>query len=192
MNAYPSSLALLNIGDGEIVLILVLLFILAVGAVGFLGLIYLIARAAQNRPPPAPATLPPAVTDNQQRRDREHLRLLSIFHFVFAGLALLGVGFLCVHYAIMSTVFWKRDLWNGGAHFMLVSIIWFYFFMVLMLVTGLVLNVLSGVFLRQKRHRFFSLIVGGLNCLQIPFGTALGVFTIIVLTRDTVREWYSD
>jgi hypothetical protein len=182
----------LNIGDGEIVLILVLLFILAVGAVGFLGLIYLIARAAQNRPPPAPATLPPAVTDNQQRRDREHLRLLSIFHFVFAGLALLGVGFLCVHYAIMSTVFWKRDLWNGGAHFMLVSIIWFYFFMVLMLVTGLVLNVLSGVFLRQKRHRFFSLIVGGLNCLQIPFGTALGVFTIIVLTRDTVREWYSD
>jgi len=38
------------------------------------------------------------------------------------------------------------------------------------------------------RNRFFSLIIGGLNCLQIPFGTALCVFTILVLSRDSVRQ----
>jgi hypothetical protein len=60
-----------------------------------------------------------------------------------------------------------------------------------LLLTGLVLNVLSGLFLWQKKNRLFSLIIGGLNCLQIPFGTALGVFTFLVLSRDSVRQLYS-
>ncbi len=64
-----ASLAVVNIGGGEIILILVLLFILAVLAIGFLGLIYLIVRAVVNRPPPAPSTLPPAMAQNQQRKD---------------------------------------------------------------------------------------------------------------------------
>ena len=105
-----TSLALVNIGGGEIILILALLFILAVVAVGLLGLIYLIVRAVVNRPPPAPSTLPPDVTTlNQQRRDREHVKLLAIFHFLFGGLAFVGIGFLCVHYAIMHTVFSNPD-----------------------------------------------------------------------------------
>jgi hypothetical protein len=36
----------------------------------------------------------------------------------------------------------------------------------------------------------FSIVVAGVNCLQIPFGTALGVFTMMVLLRDTVRQSY--
>jgi hypothetical protein len=197
VNAHTTSLALLNIGGGEIVLILALLFILAVAAVGFLGLIYLIVRAAQNRPPPAPSTLPPEVTiQNQQRRDCEHLKLLAIFHFVFGGLALVGIGFLFVHYFIMHTLFSNPDMWKSQTQAMppkafLDAFIWFYLFMGVLLLTGLVLNVLSGLFLLHKRNRVFSLIIGGLNCLQIPFGTALGVFTIIVLSRDSVRELYS-
>ena len=198
MNARSPSLALFNIGGGEIILIFVLFLVLAVAAVAFLGLIYLIVRAVQARPPSTPSSLPPDVwIQNQQKRDQEHLKLLSIFHFVFGGLALLGIGFLGVHYFIMHTVFSNPDMWNSHKAPMppkafLDAFIWFYLFMGLLLLAGFVLNVLSGLYLRQKKHRFFSLIVGGLNCLQIPFGTALGVFTIIVLTRDTVREWYSD
>jgi len=197
VNARSISLAPPNIGGGEIILILVLLFILAVLAVGFLGLIYLIVRAAQKRPPPAPSTLPPEVEiQNQQRRDREHLKLLSIFHFVFAGLAFVGIGFLCVHYAMMHIMFSNPDMWKSQPQAMppkafLDAFIWFYLFFGVLLLTGLVLNVLSGFFLLQKRNRVFSLIIGGLNCLQIPFGTALGVFTILVLSRDSVRQLYA-
>jgi hypothetical protein len=54
------------------------------------------------------------------------------------------------------------------------------------------LNLLSGLFLRRRRHRTFSLVGGGLNCLQIPFGAVSdrlwGVFTIIVLSRPSVRD----
>lgn len=192
-----ASLALVNIGGGEIILILVLLFILAVVALGFLGLIYLIVRAVLNRPPPAPSTLPlDVVTQNQQRRDGEHVKLLAIFHFVFAGLAFVGIGFFGIHYAIMHTVFSNPEMWKSQPQTMppkafLDAFVWFYLFMSVLLLTGLVLNVLSGFFLLQKRNRLFSLIIGGLNCLQIPFGTALGVFTILVLSRDSVRQLYA-
>ncbi len=58
------------------------------------------------------------------------------------------------------------------------------------LFAGLVLNVLSGLFLWQRRHRVYSIVTAGLDCLQIPFGTALGVFTLLVLSRDSVRQLY--
>jgi hypothetical protein len=57
-------------------------------------------------------------------------------------------------------------------------------------VSGL-LNVLSGVFLRRFRHRLFSLIVAGFNCFHVPLGTILGVFTFIVLSRDSVVKSYA-
>ena len=186
----------MNIGGGEIVLILVPLFILAAVAVGFLGLIYLIIRAVLNRPSPPPSTSPPeAAIQNQQRRDDEQVRLLAIFHFVFAGLALVGIGFLCVHYAIMHTAFSNPEMWKSQRETMppkafLDAFIWFYLFMGLILLSGLVANVLSGLFLWQRRHRVFSLVIGALNCIQVPFGTVLGVFTIIVLSRESVRKLY--
>ena len=68
--------------------------------------------------------------------------------------------------------------------------IWFYVFIGLMFVSGAVLNILSGLFLGRRTHRVFSLVVAGLDCMQIPFGTVLGVFTIVVLLRDSVCLWY--
>jgi hypothetical protein len=199
VNTPSNSLGVIGGYDYEIILIWVLLFILLVAAAAFAGLIYLIVRAVQKRPPPAPSPIPPEVlVQAQQKRDREHLKLLSIFHFVVAGLALAVMGFLCVHYLIMHTVLSNPDMWKSqkGAFpppkAFLDAFVWFYVFMGVILLAGLVLNVLSGLFLWQKRHRVFSLVIGGLNCLQIPFGTALGVFTIIVLGRESVRGMYSD
>jgi hypothetical protein len=32
------------------------------------------------------------------------------------------------------------------------------------------------------------MVVAGLNVLQVPLGTLLGVFTLLVLARDSVRQ----
>ena len=40
-----------------------------------------------------------------------------------------------------------------------------------------------------KTSRFF-LVVAAINCLHMPLGTVLGVFTIIVLIRQSVVELY--
>src|SRR5579871_2094491 len=134
---------------------------------------------------------PPPVYGTQPSKDDEHLKLLSIFHFVLGGLSLFGIAFLAMHYLFMSMFFAHPERWQtkGGpvlpSQFFAVFI-WFYLFVGMVLVAACVLNVLSGIFLRQRKHLTFSLVIAALNCLQIPFGTALGVFTIIVLHRDSV------
>ncbi len=198
MKLLPTTLALFQLGGGEIILILVLLLVLVVIVVAVIGVVYVIVRAIQRPPrPPAPTLPPEAQAETERRRNLEHLSVLSIFHFVFAGLALVGVGFLCVHYAIMHSFMTNPEMWKSQKgpgpppKEFFDMFVWFYVFMGALLLLGLVLNVLSGLFLRQRRHRIFSLVIAGLNCLQIPFGTALGVFTILVLSRPSVCQLYS-
>jgi hypothetical protein len=141
------------------------------------------------------ADLPPLMRD-QRRVDVEHLKILAIFHFVFAGLAVVGIAFLGLHYFVMSTVFGNAELWqhHQGAgpppQEFLAVFQWFYAVFGVSIAACGVGNLLSGIFLRTRTHRVFSLIVAALNCMNMPFGTILGVFTIVVLLRDSVRELY--
>ena len=49
----------------------------------------------------------------------------------------------------------------------------------------------AGRFLAKRRHYMFCLVMAGIECLFMPFGTVLGVFTIIVLIREGVKEMFS-
>jgi hypothetical protein len=128
-------------------------------------------------------------------RDAEHLRLLSIFHFVSAGLAIAGLCFLAGHYAIMQAVFNDPNLFKdakGGPPpkeffevfkiFYVVGGAWF--------LISAVVNLMSGIYLRLRKNRMFSMVVAGFNCLHMPLGTVLGVFTFVVLGRGSVIELY--
>jgi hypothetical protein len=49
--------------------------------------------------------------------------------------------------------------------------------------------VIAGRNLMGRRHHMFCLVVAGvMAAMCIPFGTALGVFTIIVLLRPSVKQ----
>jgi hypothetical protein len=50
--------------------------------------------------------------------------------------------------------------------------------------------VLSGRFLSARKKYWFSFVVACVECLFLPFGTILGVFTIIVLSRESVKALY--
>ncbi len=52
------------------------------------------------------------------------------------------------------------------------------------------LTIYAGRCLHQRKHRTLTMIMAGLNCLQIPFGTALGIATFLVLQRPTVEALY--
>jgi hypothetical protein len=140
--------------------------------------------------------LTPLLRD-QRKVDADHLKLLAIFHFIGAGLALLGLFFLFGHFAIMHAVLENPKIWqnqkSGPPPAELFAIFkWFYFiFGVWFFISG-ILNLISGFCLRARKHRTFSMVVAGINCLHLPVGTVLGVFTLIVLLRDSVRELYAD
>jgi hypothetical protein len=140
--------------------------------------------------------LPPLPRD-QRKIDSNHLNLLAIFHFVGAGLSLLGIGFLVAHYTFMHAIFTNPEIWKDQKQPMpmppeqiFAMIKWVYLAGAVWFVTSGVLNLISGLCLRARKARTFSMVVSGINCLHLPLGTVLGVFTIVVLIRDSVRELY--
>jgi len=141
--------------------------------------------------------LPPLPRD-QCKIDADHLNLLAIFHFVGAGLAVLGILLLLAHYTMMHAIFTNPQFFQNqkqpmpvppGQIFAVMK--WFYLAGAVWFVSAGVLNLISGICLRARKGRTFSLVVAGFNCLHIPPGTVLGVFTIVFLIRDSVRELYS-
>jgi hypothetical protein len=48
----------------------------------------------------------------------------------------------------------------------------------------------AGRFLARRQRYLFCLVMGGVECLFMPFGTVLGVFTIIVLMQEPVKRLF--
>jgi hypothetical protein len=44
---------------------------------------------------------------------------------------------------------------------------------------------------RHRKSRVFCMVVAGIGCLEIPYGTVLGVFSFLVLGRDSVVPLFS-
>lgn len=134
----------------------------------------------------------PPHSPQQLSKDKEHLDLLGIFHFVNAGLLGLYLIFLVGHYLLMTSMFSNPAMWEGNSSpppkELMGYLRGFYVFSGLLIVGIVTLNILAGRFLRSCRNRTFLFVVAGLNCLNIPLGTVLGVFTIVVLVRPTVAD----
>ncbi|WP_038166703.1 hypothetical protein [Verrucomicrobium sp. BvORR106] len=130
-------------------------------------------------------------------KDAEHLKLLAIFHYVAAGLAFAGLAFMFIHFLFFKMMMSDPAMLSGAkggpppqAIFTFMKVV--YAGMGLFFVAYAVGNLLSAKYLKQRRHRMFSYVMAALNCLHIPIGTTLGVFTIIVLSRDSVLKAYGD
>ena len=48
----------------------------------------------------------------------------------------------------------------------------------------------AGRRLAQRRSYMFCMVMAGVACMLTPVGTVLGVFTIIVLNRPSVRRLF--
>jgi hypothetical protein len=137
------------------------------------------------QPPPVPS------------KDADHLRTLAICHYVIAGLTIVGLAFLFLHYSIMNMVFGNPEIWQNGKNpppfkpdEFLRFFQWFYVIIGGLMLVGGILTLISGRFIHRRVNRIFSIVIAGLNCLHLPFGTLLGIFTLIVLTKDSVIHLY--
>lgn len=131
--------------------------------------------------------------DSLTPQDRDHLRILSIMHYIFAGLGVVGLGFLGAHYAMMRA-FMSPELMkheqNPPPEAFMDMIVWFYVVFGAILLLGMVLNVMVAQRLKARRGRMFCMVVAALDLLQMPLGTLLGIFTLLVLSRESVRRTF--
>ena len=127
-------------------------------------------------------------------QDEEHLKLLTIFHYVVAGMVALLACFPIIH-LIAGIVMLTASEKMGGTN---APPTWFGLFFVVvasvMILCGWAMAatiLYAGRCLARRKKYTFCLVIAGVSCLFMPFGTVLGVFTILVLLRPSVKLLFS-
>lgn len=207
----------------------------------------------QAQPPPQmPGHPAPAVgfvggPEYQAHKDAEHIKLLSIFHYVYAGLLAVGTLWPLIYVAMGlmmvsipssasgsppvvappastssssgssvaptaggastgapattspasvspapgGTITYSSS-GSGMAEAKFMG--WMFFAIGVAMSLGFLvmafLNFFAGRCMSARRKRIFILILSGLNTMAFPFGTAIGVFTFIVLLRPSVEALF--
>ncbi|HUJ11756.1 MAG TPA: hypothetical protein VL171_17235 [Verrucomicrobiae bacterium] len=128
-------------------------------------------------------------------QDEEHLRLLSIFHYVVAGLAALFSLFPILHLVLGLFFILAPQKVAGRGEPPPAFVGWiFVIFAVVFMTFGFTFTgfvFAAGRFLAKRKRYLFCLVMAGVECIFMPFGTVLGVFTIVVLMRDPVKRLFS-
>src|SRR6266496_3254693 len=130
-------------------------------------------------------------------QDREHLRLLAIFHYVVAGLAAL-FSFFPLLYTTIGAIFIfaaRHATPKPGEELPPEFLGWIFIVLgALFFLAGAAMAIcilIAGRSLSRCKHYSFALVMACIECLFVPFGTVLGVFTIVALSRESVKTLFS-
>ena len=135
-------------------------------------------------------------TPDARSKDEEQLKLLAIFHYVVAALGALFACFPLIHVGMGLMILLNPEFLARGQKspppppalgylFILMGAVF-----VLAGWAAAICTLISGRMLAQRRRRMFSFVMAALLCAFMPFGTVLGIFTIIVLSRESVQRLY--
>jgi len=121
--------------------------------------------------------------------DEQYLKLLSVFHYVVGGLvaffACIFLFHLCIGVAMLTGAIDDAPIFVG-------------LMLVIMSIVAITLGwtlavcmIVAGRCLAKRKRYMFCLVIAAISCIFMPFGTVLGVFTIIVLMRPSVKELFA-
>ncbi len=148
--------------------------------------------------PPVPQpTPPPRSPEMQAMLDAEHLRLLQISYYILAGMTILRLVWLLFMMAIFGfagtmATFAPHRAYEGSAsqpptQIIFVVLAAIFGFIFLLTVVFIILEFYAARCLKNRRNLVAIQIVAALYCLSLPWGTAVGVCTFMVLNRPSVR-----
>ena len=125
---------------------------------------------------------------SQLKQDRDQLRLLSIFYYILAALAALGGSAPVIHVSLgIAMISGAMPGTPQAMGFLFISI---GSMLILFLWTMALCDFLAARWLaRQQRYRAcfgFAIFV----CFSGMLGLILGIFTILVLKRESVKELF--
>lgn len=127
--------------------------------------------------------------------DAEHLRLLSIGYKISAAISALFslFGLLYVAMGLLIALIPPHASTKAGEPppEIMGWIFGFIGLMMFLLMVGLAIaKFIAANKINQRRSKTFCLVVAGISCLGIPYGTLLGVASFIVLQRPSVARQF--
>jgi len=128
-------------------------------------------------------------------QDLEHLKLLATFHRVVGILMALFGCFPLIHLTIGIALF-TGGLTHDRHDLLPASVVGGLFIGIALFAMAAIWTLAIFVFrsarrLEEQRGYTHCLVIAGLLCMFMPFGTVLGVFTLIVLMRPSVKELFA-
>ncbi len=129
----------------------------------------------------------------QVNQNEEHLRVLSYVHYVLGGLTAL-MGLVPILHLLLGLGLLTTSLaGQGDPEASVVGVI-----LVAVAGAAILLGVglgaaqaYAGHCLSHHKNWTFCAVVAAVSCLMIPYGTILGVFTLIVLQRPPVKDLFA-
>lgn len=116
-----------------------------------------------------------------------HVDLLATFHYVVGGILVFFSFVPLLYFTFIWRLLSNPEIMRGehppppflgtillAAGFLFAVMGWIYASLIIM----------AGRFLQKRKHRTYCLVAAALACLFQPFGTILGVFTIVILMRS--------
>jgi hypothetical protein len=134
-------------------------------------------------------------TNPQRIIDDEHLRLLAIGHGIAAAFNVVFALFI-FGYATFFSMILRSFPSSGGVDsfpdgfepLALIGVL--STFGGLAFIVGGIGESMTARYLTQRTNHTFCVIVSALDCLSVPFGTLLGIATLITLERPGVRAQF--
>jgi hypothetical protein len=127
--------------------------------------------------------------------DAQQLKLLSIFHYVAAVLLAVMACIPVIHLLIGVLMVTAPASMSGGGQPPPVFMGWMFILIASAVILGgwtiAALMGFAGRCLARRQRRVYCLVVAALECLWTPFGTVLGILTLLVLIRPSVIELFN-
>ena len=128
------------------------------------------------------------------QQDLQQLKLLSIFYYVWGGLASLGAVVVAISLIVAGGAMSSLPASSSedaqsqavmGPIFIVMGIA----VLILGLIYGILAIMAGGKFKKHIGGYAFCLVISIITCItSFPIGTALGIFAIVVLMRASVKE----
>jgi hypothetical protein len=123
---------------------------------------------------------------------RDHVRILGILNIVFGALIILiGLASLLFFGGVAALVVWVADASDANVAVPVLGVIGAVIFVVLLLVS--LPSIIAGVGLLkyQPWARVLTIILSALNLMNVPIGTALGVYGLWVLLNGEAERLFA-
>ncbi len=127
--------------------------------------------------------------------DEQHLRLLSMFHYIIGAVDALIACFPLIHLTFGLLLLYAPQKFAGNSADQPPAVVGWLFILLgaaffLCGIAFAICVMIAGRSIKQRQRYWFVFVIACIQCAFFPFGTALGVFTIVVLCRPSVKRLF--
>ncbi len=131
--------------------------------------------------------------------DEEHLKLLSLGYMISAATAaffsLFGLMYMMIGLTVGAAMSHSHDVATNASQPPPAFVGWIFggigLAIFLLMIVLAAVKFRAGSCIKKRKSRTFCMVVAGISCLEFPYGTVLGVFTFIVLGRESVARLFN-